>query len=138
VADVQQELWNAFRSQPSEATFRPLYESTRALVYTLCQRILRHEEDAQDAFQAVYCRLLELARDGEKARAAAPVENIVYRLAVREADNLRKRRRRRSLKEVAMGAAYLPGAQLTPERIAAVSRCRTGLRVFGIFFTRCR
>ena len=54
MADVQQKLWNAFRRQPSEATFRPLYESTRALVYTLCQRILRHEEDARDATAATY------------------------------------------------------------------------------------
>ena len=45
-------------------------------------------------------------------------------MAVREADNLRKRRRRRFLKAVAMDATYLPGAQLTPDRIAADRQVR--------------
>ena len=99
---MDRELWRNFCARPAEETFEPLYAATRALVYTLCLRILRDPEAARDAFQAVYCRLLEVARRrGEKAEAVE-VENIVYRLAVREADNLRHRRRRRAAMELPM------------------------------------
>ncbi len=60
---MHNDLWEAFRSDPSEEPFRPLYEETKALVYTICRRILRNPEDATDAFQSAYCRLLAFAQD---------------------------------------------------------------------------
>ena len=60
--------WNRLLRSPSEEAFRPVYEATKGLVWTLCLRVLRDPADASDAFQSAYCRLLESARDP----AAAP------------------------------------------------------------------
>lgn len=56
-------ILEAFRDNPSEATFRPVYEATKDLVYTICYRALRSEDDAGDALQGVYGRLLAWARE---------------------------------------------------------------------------
>lgn len=98
------ELWRAFYLRPDEATFRPVYEETKALVHTLCLRILRDDAETKDAFQSTYCRLLLLARRKEKAAEVEDFRRLIGRLAIREADRLRKRRDRRSLKERAMDA----------------------------------
>ena len=96
------EMWEAFRRDPSEERFEPLYEGSKRLVYTICRRILRAEEHALDAFQATYCRILELARDREKASAIDDIAKTFRLFAIREADNLRKRRTRRTRREAAM------------------------------------
>jgi DNA-directed RNA polymerase specialized sigma24 family protein len=69
---MDRELWTNFCARPTEETFGPLYDATRALVYTLCLRILRDREAARDAFQAVYCRLLEVARGRRQEGGARP------------------------------------------------------------------
>lgn len=95
--------WIEFQTNPCEATFVPLHEATRRLVYTICFRILRNEDDALDASQAVYCRLLEAARRNESGGETPEEFDVaIGRLAIREADNLRKRRARRAGREVAM------------------------------------
>ena len=53
-APEEQNTWAAFQARPCEKTFRPIYDKTEALVYTLCYRILNNEEDARDAFQSAY------------------------------------------------------------------------------------
>lgn len=89
------EAWKSFAREPGEASFRPLYESTKRLVWTLCRRILSNEADAADAFQSAYCRLLVLAKgEGVEAGGDDPVR-LVARIAIREADRLRKERARR-------------------------------------------
>jgi len=97
--------WKAFCSDPCERTFEPFYAKTRALVWTICLRILRNEEDAADAMQTTYCRLLKLARRPDRADVVdehGGPRQVVYRMAVREANNLRMRRYRRARKEVAV------------------------------------
>lgn len=98
-----EELWHAFCRQPDEAAFAPIYRHTRALVWTLCCRILGNPEDARDAFQATYCRLLaEIQAGGLKGDASPTTPQLIYRLAVREAHNLRLRRARRTQREITM------------------------------------
>ncbi|MBN1886259.1 MAG: sigma-70 family RNA polymerase sigma factor, partial [Candidatus Krumholzibacteriota bacterium] len=99
---LQLETWSAFCEDPTETTFERLYEESSALVYTMALRILGDEEDARDAFQSTYCRLLLLARQTRESRQVEDAAALVCRLAVREADALRQRRRRRSRKEVAV------------------------------------
>lgn len=94
--------WEAFLREPLEETFAPVYEETRALVWTICLRMLRSEEDAADALQGAYARLLVWARDPVDPPASAGPERVMRRLAVLEADRLRKRRSRRLAKEVAV------------------------------------
>jgi RNA polymerase sigma-70 factor (ECF subfamily) len=91
----------AFLREPGEATFGPVYEATKRLVWTLCLCLLRHEADASEAFQTTYCRLVELARRTGTAQAADLAAGV-GRLAIREADSLRKRRSRRRAREVSL------------------------------------
>lgn len=102
-----------FLAQPDETTFGPLYESSRGLVYTLCLRRLGNPSDAQDAFQGVYFRLLGLARKG--ATPDVPLDRLVSRLSMREADRLRKQKIRRERKEraVARMSSAAPGMEQT-------------------------
>lgn len=95
-------FWATFCENPREETFVPFYERSKGIVYTICRRVLCDEDDAQDAFQGVYDRLLAVAGCPEERRKVEDVEAFVRRLAVREADRLRKARQRRLTKELAM------------------------------------
>lgn len=95
------DAWEAFLRRPGEETFRPLYECTKRLVWTLCVRHLRDEADASEEFQSTYCRVLELARAGE-AVPGTDLAAALSRLAIREADSLRKRRTRRRARETSL------------------------------------
>src|SRR5688572_16165521 len=97
------EPWSAFLANPDQGNFQLVFDSTRALVWTLCYRVLLNEEDARDAFQAAYARLFSEIknRTPEESREANP-NQFLYRLAVREAGNLRMRQKRRAQREVAM------------------------------------
>ncbi len=97
-----QKIWEAFLRQPSEETFAPIYERTKNLVYTICFRTLRTAEDASDAFQGTYERLLTWVRDSRDASRQTGMLWAVRRFAWLEADRLRKKRTRRLRKEVAM------------------------------------
>ena len=99
---IDDKLWAEFFANPREETFGPIYEQSRALVWTLCYRVLHNEEDARDAFQSVYCRLLKWARDPRHRELPQIHQRGIYYLALREANNLRMRRSRRARKEVAM------------------------------------
>ncbi len=121
---ANERLLDAFYREPTDATFLPLYEHTKDLVYTLCRRILASEEDATDALQATYCRLLAAARRGASETGLDDARATVYRLAVREAQNLRQRRQRRFNREVNMQIEGLPNSQSRPDQEAAVRQDR--------------
>ena len=122
-----------FLRNPNEETFGPLYESTAPLVFTICRRILRRQEDAQDAFQATYTRLLALAREGGKDAELDP-SRLLSRLAAREADALRQRRNRRARKEIAMDALP-PAPQTTPAVDEVLSNLQIRERVEALVST---
>jgi RNA polymerase sigma-70 factor (ECF subfamily) len=116
------ESWKAFTREPAEETFGPLYESTKRLVWTLCARLLRNHEDASDAFQSAYSRLLAIARDPALAREVEDAGGTLCRLAVREADALRKRRARRAARETVLDEEAIVKAKLPPPEEAAARR----------------
>ena len=93
------DAWRAFAREPTEMRFQPLYEGTKRLVWTLAVRILRHPEDAADAFQSSYARLIEEARGPAGAAPPEDLVGFICRIAIREADRIRKRRARRGSKE---------------------------------------
>ena len=61
--ESRQELeraWGGFRADPGEESFSALYKISKSLVYTICSRLLGNEDDALDAFQATYARLVAM------------------------------------------------------------------------------
>lgn len=122
---TEQDLWRDFVNDPGEATFGPIYERTRALVWTLCRRVLESPDDARDGFQSTWCRLFGEVRAGGSlpglAGAAPDWRQFIYRLALREAQNLRRRRVRRALREVAV-ESYPPIANNEPAPDALAAR----------------
>lgn len=94
-------LWEDLCNRQDEESFVAFYEATKRLVYTIGLRVLRNEEDAADATQAAYCRLLIAARKAESTDCD-DAQVFVARHAFREAENLKKRRDRRGRRELAV------------------------------------
>src|SRR5262249_11256620 len=94
--------WRDFCENPDADSFGQLYEATKAEVWSVALRILRNSADAEDGFQATYLRLWQTAREAEGHAPEEEFRPLMYRLAVRESQNLLKRRSRRRAREVAM------------------------------------
>jgi RNA polymerase sigma factor (sigma-70 family) len=102
-------LLDRFVAHRDEAAFRLLVERYQGLVLGVCRRVLVHEQDAEDAFQAAF---LILARKGRSIARRGALPGWLYRVAHRCA--LRARERSRSRQRV---------ERTDTERLAALS-CR--------------
>ena len=60
--------WNKFCNTMDEESFEIVYDQTKALVWSICVRILHNEDDTSDAFQATYGRLIAVAKGVEVVR----------------------------------------------------------------------
>ncbi|MBX3727857.1 MAG: sigma-70 family RNA polymerase sigma factor [Candidatus Sumerlaeia bacterium] len=92
-----------FLDSPGEETFAPLFEAHRNLVWRICLKILRSPEDAEEAFQSTWARLLHIAHHPQhRPPLRGGPDGLMAHLAILEADALRKRRGRRANREVVM------------------------------------
>jgi RNA polymerase sigma factor (sigma-70 family) len=106
------ELLLRFVLRGDEHAFSALVRRHGAMVLGVCRRVLRHDQDAEDAFQATFLVLARKARAVQKREA---VSSWLYAVAFRTAQQLRAaqaRRRARErqvevLPEVAMPAAEI-------------------------------
>lgn len=80
----------------SEPAFRELVARHGPLVYGVCNRVLRHRQDAEDALQAVF---LVLARRAADVWPRDAVGAWLYGVAYRVAQKARMRRARRMTRE---------------------------------------
>jgi RNA polymerase sigma factor (sigma-70 family) len=76
------QLLRRFAAGREEAAFAALVERHGRLVLGVCRRVLRHEQDAEDAFQATF---LLLARNAASIQASEAVGSWLYRVAFRVA-----------------------------------------------------
>jgi RNA polymerase sigma factor (sigma-70 family) len=104
------QLLGQFLAAGDEAAFAALVRRHGPMVLAVCRRLLRHEQDAEDAFQATF---VVLAR---KAAAVVPREAVgawLYGVARRAALEARSMRARRRLREQQM--KEMPQGEVPPE-----------------------
>jgi len=78
------ELLQRFVRTRDEAAFELLLWRHGPVVLSLCQRLLRNEQDAEDAFQATFLILVRKARSiGKREALASWLYKVAYRVACR-------------------------------------------------------
>jgi len=91
-----------FVAARDEAAFAALVRRHGPMVFGVCRRVLRHTQDAEDAFQATF---LILARKAESVLKRESVGSWLYRVAYHTAleardRNLRRRRHERQVEDM--------------------------------------
>jgi RNA polymerase sigma factor (sigma-70 family) len=95
------QLLGRFVAGGDEAAFELLLRRHGGMVLGLCRRLSRHEQDAEDAFQATF---LALARKARSIGKPASLGSWLYKVAYRAALSARARAVRRAAVEVPLAA----------------------------------
>jgi RNA polymerase sigma factor (sigma-70 family) len=90
------ELLHRYVGEKDEAAFEALVRRHGPMVMGVCQRVLRHAHDAEDAFQATF---LVLVRKASALRCPGSIGNWLYGVAYRTALEARKVAAKRRAKE---------------------------------------
>jgi RNA polymerase sigma factor (sigma-70 family) len=93
------QLLERFSSRRDEEAFAQLVHRHGPLVLGVCRQILRHEQDAEDAFQAAF---LVLSRKADSIRSAEALPNWLYGVAHRLATRMKAAAWRRQTREGAL------------------------------------
>jgi RNA polymerase sigma factor (sigma-70 family) len=103
------ELLECFINEGDESAFEALVRLHGPMVLGVCRRIVQHEEDAEDAFQATF---LVLVHRAASIRPRGMVGNWLYGVAHNTALKAKAMNHRRRLKE--KEAAVRPRPQVSP------------------------
>ena len=104
----------------NQVAFRELVDRHAPLVFGVCNRILRHHQDAEDAFQAVF---IVLARRAADVWPQDAVGSWLYGVASRVALKARTQRTRRWSREEAIEEVVQPcGPTSEPDTTEVVDR----------------
>src|SRR5579884_2934480 len=91
-----QQLLEQFVTRQEQASFAALVRRHGPMVMGVCRRVLRHAQDAEDAFQATF---LVLARKASAVRKQESVGSFLHGVAYRVAAKLRAQSVRRAARE---------------------------------------
>src|SRR5207244_5601719 len=91
---TDRQLLDRFATQHEEAAFEMLLERHGPAVLGVCRRVLRHEQDAEDVFQATF---LTLARKASSIRKPESLGCWLYGVASRLAFKVKTKRKTVSL-----------------------------------------
>jgi RNA polymerase sigma factor (sigma-70 family) len=112
-----QELLQRFASERDEAAFAAIVRRHGRLVLATCRRVLHHDADAEDAFQATF---LVLARKPAAVRSGQSAGPWLYAVALRLASRFRANiRRRRERERAAAGRPTPPATDPTLREVQA-------------------
>jgi RNA polymerase sigma factor (sigma-70 family) len=116
---TDRELLRLFVEACDETAFAALVQRHGRLVLSVCRHVLRHEQDAEDAFQAVF---LVLARKASSIHKADSVASWLYGVAHRTAMKAKTTaaRRRASEKQAEERAAEQPAAAASLRELQAL------------------
>jgi RNA polymerase sigma factor (sigma-70 family) len=103
-------LLERYTFRQEEAAFAVLVRRYSPLVLSVCRRVLQHDQDAEDALQAVFC---VLARKAASIRRGGAVGAWLHAVAFRIARNARASRRRRPVST--SNLPDIPAAEGSPE-----------------------
>jgi RNA polymerase sigma factor (sigma-70 family) len=93
------DLWERYVRERDEVAFETLVRKHGPMVLGVCRRLLRHEQDAEDAFQATF---LVLVRKVASLRSPRTLANWLHGVARRTALEARSLAAKRRVKEAAV------------------------------------
>jgi RNA polymerase sigma factor (sigma-70 family) len=102
-------LVERFLAGRDEAAFQAILHRHGPMVFRVCRRVLRHEQDVEDAFQATFLVLARQARTIRKlASLASWLHGVAYRAALTARASAARRREHESHAGAAAPEAALP------------------------------
>jgi RNA polymerase sigma factor (sigma-70 family) len=104
-ADSDRELLDRFLAGRDQLAFAELVRRHGPMVLGVCRRVLRHQHDAEDAFQAAF---LVLARKAAAVRHTESVAGWLFQVAFRLALRARGKGSRFKERQTAMGEPLCP------------------------------
>ena len=103
-----EELLEQFVDQRDEAAFAALVRRHGPMVLSVCRRILRHGQDAEDAFQATFLVLArKAAAISKRASVGSWLHGVAYRLAHKAKAERDRRQQRQPRAEMAPSTSPL-------------------------------
>jgi RNA polymerase sigma factor (sigma-70 family) len=92
-APTDRQLLHGFGVRGEQAAFAELVGRHGPMVYRVCRRVLRHEQDAEDAFQATFLVLAKKAASIRRSEALASwLYGVAHRVALRARRDTGRRR----------------------------------------------